>query len=146
MAIIDTNANNWYQIDKDEDQSIGLSLPLILDNGQEASTKTTLEAVKNNLLNLCNTEMGERPMQPLLGIKLKQFIFEQYNDELVHKVQDAVTQSINYWLPFIKINNIIVKMSDTQSGDFRSTMEVTINFSLKKDPTTYESIQVSVSG
>ena len=146
MAIIDTNANNWYQIDKDEDQFIGLSLPLILDNGQEASTRTTLEAVKNNLLNLCNTEMGERPMQPLLGIKLKQFIFEQYNDELVHKVQDAVTQSVNYWLPFIKINNIRVKMSDTHSGDFRSTMEVTINFALKKDPTTYESIQVSVSG
>jgi phage baseplate assembly protein W len=105
-----------------------------------------MDAVKFNVLNLCSTEMGERPMQPLLGVKLKQFLFEQYTDDLVFRVQDAVTRSLNYWLPFVKVNNIEVKMSDNQSADFRSTLEVTINFSLKKDPTTFESVQVAVNG
>ena len=145
MSIENNNAG-WYQSDNDEDQYIGLSLPLILDNGQEASTKTTMDAVKMNLLNLCSTEVGERPMQPLLGVKLKQFVFEQWSEDLIVRVQDAITTAVNYWLPFIQINNIGVKMSDSQAGDFRSTLEVSITFSLKKDPTTHESIQITVNG
>ena len=99
-----------------------------------------------NLLNLCSTEVGERPMQPLLGVKLKQFVFEQWSEDLIVRVQDAITTAVNYWLPFIQINNIGVKMSDSQAGDFRSTLEVSITFSLKKDPTTHESIQITVNG
>ena len=144
MAIIDKNKNNWDKLSADEDQFIGLALPLILDNGQEASTKTTIEAVKQNVLNLCSTEAGERVMQPNLGVKLKRFLFEPFSEELVVRVQDVVTQSINYWLPFININSIIVKMSDNQSGDFKNTMEIFIEFNLKKDPNTLESIQVTV--
>ena len=144
MAIVPANANNWFIVDKDEDQFIGLNLPIVLDNGELASTRTTLEAVKNNVLNLCSTEAGERIMQPNLGVKLKRFLFEPFSEELVVRVQDVVTQSINYWLPFININSIIVKMSDNQSGDFKNTMEIFIEFNLKKDPNTLESIQVTV--
>ena len=83
MAIVDTDASKWYVPDQDEDQFIGLQLPINLENGQEASTRTTMEAVKQNLLNLLNTERGERPMQPLLGVALRQYLFEQYNEDIV---------------------------------------------------------------
>ena len=53
---------------------------------------------------------------------------------------------MNYWLPFVNLNDIQVKMSDNESGDFRSAMEISINFSLKRDPETLEMIQVTVSG
>ena len=70
MAIIDKTKENWIY-DRDEATSIGLKLPMTLDNGYDASTKTTLDAVKQNVLNLLNTEMGERVMHPNLGIRLK---------------------------------------------------------------------------
>ena len=144
MAILDKNHNKWYGVDKDENTSIGLKLPLVLDNGELASTKTTLEAVKQNVLNLCSTEVGERVMQPGLGIRLKKFLFEPFSQDLVAQIQNTVVDVMRYWLPFVKLNDIRVNMSDSNFGDFRNTMEVTIEFSLKKDPTTHESVQITV--
>ena len=143
MAIIDKNAHNWID-DSDENQFIGLVLPLILDNGQEASTKTTLEAVKQNVLNLLNTEMGERVMQPNLGIMLKRFLFEPFSDEVVNNIGNAIIEAMDYWMPFVQINDIRVKMSDNEAGDFRSTLEVSVDFSLKKDNNATDSVQVTV--
>ena len=94
MAIIDKNAQNWDKVSADEDQFIGLALPLILDNGQEASTKTTIEAVKQNVLMLCSTEAGERVMQPNLGVKLKRFLFEPFSVGFVINNQNGGIESI----------------------------------------------------
>ena len=144
MAIIDKNHNKWYKVDRDETTFIGLKLPLVLDNGQEGSSKTTLDAVKNNLMNLCSTEQGERPMQPLLGVALRQYLFEQYDSDIIMKVQNTLMESINYWLPFLLIKNIDVEMSKNESGEGKNTMIISVIFSLKKDPDTSESIQVTI--
>jgi len=143
MAIIDKNAHNWID-DSNENQSIGLTLPLLLDNGQIASTKTTLEAVKQNVLNLLNTEMGERVMQPNLGVMLKRFLFEPFSNEVVDNIGSVIVEAMNHWMPFVQINDIRVKMSDNESGDFKSTMEVSVDFSLKKDNNATDSVQVTI--
>tara|TARA_Y100000034_G_scaffold84433_1_gene101047 strand:- start:954 stop:1385 length:432 start_codon:yes stop_codon:yes gene_type:complete len=141
MAIIDKNAK-WYQIDEDEEVSIGITLPLNLSDVY--STKTTIDAVKQNLLNLCNTEAGERVMQPNLGTRLKRFIFEPFSEELIIQIQDVLMTGLTYWLPFIKINNIDVRMSEEAKGDFRNTLEISIDFSLVKDTSTTDSIQITI--
>ena len=143
MAIIDKNAYNWID-DADENQSIGLTLPLILDNGEVASTKTTLEAIKQNVLNLLNTELGERVMQPNLGIMLKRFLFEPFSDEVVNNIGNTIIEAMDYWMPFVQINDIRVKMSDNEAGDFRSTLEVSVDFSLKKDNNAADSVQIII--
>ena len=139
MAILDKNKNNFV-VDRQNEKFIGLKLPLVLDNGQKASTLTTLEAVKQNVLNLCSTELGERVMQPNLGINLKKYLFEPYSEDIVVQIQNTIVTSINYWLPFVQVNDVIVKMSDSE----RSTMEISVDFSLKKDPNNNESIQIQV--
>jgi len=145
MAIVDKTSKNWYAVDTDDDIFIGIQLPFVMDNGQLASTKTTLEAVKQNVLNLCNTEMGERVMQPNLGVRLKRFLFEPFSEEIVIQIQNVIVESMKYWLPFVKINDIKVKMSDNDSGDFRNAMNIFVDFSLSKDPTTHESVEITVS-
>tara|TARA_R100000700_G_C3136283_1_gene119643 strand:- start:410 stop:847 length:438 start_codon:yes stop_codon:yes gene_type:complete len=144
LAIVDKNNKNWYVVDRDEDTFIGMSLPLTFDG--DNPTKTTLESVKQNVLNLCSTEMGERVMQPNLGVRLKRFLFEPFSEELIFQVKEVVNESINYWLPFVKINDIRVQMSDNDTGDFRNAMEISVDFSLIKDPNTHESVQVTVDG
>ena len=145
MAIIDKTKQNWIY-DRDEATSIGLKLPMTLDNGYDASTKTTMDAVKQNVLNLLNTEIGERVMQPNLGVRLKRFLFEPFSEELVNQIQDQIVEGMDYWLPFVQINDIRVKMSDNNTGDFRSVMEVFVDFSLKKNPDVHESIDIKVGG
>lgn len=148
MALIDKNkVKKPYINDRDEDIFIGLDLPLskgFSGDGMFASTQTTLKSIQVNLKNLLNTELGERVMQPTLGVKLKRFLFEPFTEDVVQGVQQTIIDTLNYWMPFVEVNDIQVKMSDTLAGDFRSTMEVSIDFSLKKDPTTHESVQVTI--
>ena len=139
MAILDKSKNNFV-VDRDDFKSIGLKLPLVLDNGTLASTKTTLDAVKQNVINLLNTELGERVMQPKLGVRLKQFLFEPFTENVILQIKDVIIESMNYWLPFVVINDIQVEMSESE----KSTMNIGINFSLKKDPDKHESIQIIV--
>ena len=142
MAIIDKNKKKI--IDRDENQSIGFKLPFVLDSGWDSMTTETIQSIKQNVLNLCSTEMGERIMQPTLGIKLRQFLFEPFSDDVAYQIKNSVVDSIAYWLPFVKVENIDVQMSDNQSGEGRNTMEVYISFSLKNDPTALESVQISI--
>ena len=145
MAIIDTSKLKTPNLfDRDEAVSLGLKLPMTFDNGYDASTKTTLEAVKQNILNLCSTELGERVMQPNLGVSIKKYLFEPFSEDLVVQVQDTIVESMNFWFPFVQLNDIRVKMSDNNSDVGRSTMEISVDFSLKKDPSTTESVQLTI--
>ena len=147
MAILDVK-NKPYIQDRDELVFIGIDLPFRKSDGPEgwfASTSYSIDAVKQNVLNLCSTEKGERVMQPGLGVMLKRFLFEPFDDDLVYKIQEAIVDSMKYWLPFVKLNDIRVEMADiSQVGDDRNTLEITVDFSLKKDPSTHESVQITV--
>ena len=145
MAILDEQKNKKpFLNDRDDDVFIGLRLPLVLDNNHLGSTRTTLDAIKSNLQNFLSTELGERVMQPNLGIQLKKFLFEPFSDEMVVSIQTTIVETLAYWMPFIRVDNVQVNMSNNESGDFKSVMEVSVEFSLKKDPTTVESIQVNI--
>ena len=139
MAILDKSKNNFL-VDRQDDKAVGLKLPLVIDSGELMSTQTTIEAVKQNLMNLLSTELGERVMQPNLGIRLKKFLFEPFNTDVVIQIQDVIVECINYWLPFIQINDILVRMSDSE----RNTMQISVNFNLKKDSNKHESVQITI--
>ena len=143
MAIIEQQWN--YTVDENEDVFIWLSLPIQFDEYGHP-TSTTMEAVKYNIMNLCSTEAGERVMQPNLGLRLRTFIFEPFNDNIVDEVQNMIVDSLSYWLPFVVVNDVSVNMSEDVSGDFRNTLEVSIIFSLTQDPTTNDSVQVTIGG
>jgi len=49
-------------------------------------------------------------------------------------------------MPFLLINDINVKMNESNEGELRNTMDIILNFSLKQDPNTHESIQLSFGG
>ena len=66
MAIKD-KSRKPYILDNDSNVKIGIDLPIRRDSGEDgffASTSTTIEAVKNNIRNLLQTNQGERLFQP----------------------------------------------------------------------------------
>ena len=66
MAVRDTSKKPYLQ-DEDEKIKIGIDLPIRRDSeldGFFATTSTTIEAVKNNIRNLLQTNEGERFFQP----------------------------------------------------------------------------------
>ena len=91
MAILDTNVTGSFVEDRDSNVSIGIDLPFHRENGPSgwfASTKTTVEAVKNNIRNLLLTNRGERVFQPNLGLGLRQFLFEQITPDTIIAIQN----------------------------------------------------------
>ena len=142
MAIVDTNKTEKpYIVDRDDDVFIGLDFPLHRGddrNGNFAATFTTLEAVKVNVRNLLQTELGERPMQPTLGVKLKQYLFEPFTEDIKVAIQNTIVETFSVWLPFVTIFTLDVEMSDN------NTLKIFIEFVLNRDKDTVESVQVEI--
>ena len=79
MAIPNQNVKRFIE-DVDTRVSVGWDLPLGIQpgtsDGMFATTKTTVDAIKNDIRLLLMTQKGERVMQPNLGMNIRQFFFE----------------------------------------------------------------------
>ena len=147
MAIKDTTRKPFIE-DNDENIFIGIDLPFRKSDGKEgyfASTTTTIEAVKNNIKNLVQTNKGERFMQPELGLNLRRYLFEQVTDETIINIQNDIVDIFKVWLPFVEIQDIQVSANETDAIG-RNKLSVNIVFNITKDPTSLESVQVEITG
>ena len=140
MAVKDTSRKPYIQ-DNDDNQFIGLDLPIrkgIDKQGYFESTSTTIEAVKNNIKNLLYTSQGERLMQPVLGINLRQYLFQQISDEMIFSIQNSILDTFQFWLPFVEVRDI-------QLSTNKNTIRINIIFNIKNDPNTLDSVQLLIS-
>ena len=147
MAIINNSVKKYTQ-DENKNIKIGIDYPVNLSisgsDGYFQSTTTTIEAVKNNIRNLLKTEQGERLMQPKLGLNLKKYLFEQYTIELRDRIKNEINDVFKFWLPFVEIQRLEISMNDINSDVGRNTMSISIDFNITRDPTTFESIEITI--
>ena len=142
MAIKDISRKPYIK-DNDTNIRIGIDLPIRKGDDKDgyfATTSTTIEAVKNNIRNLLNTNQGERLFQPNLGVNLRRYLFSQITDETLISIQDSITSTFSFWLPFVNIQNISLK-----NGTNVNSIIIDILFNIKQDPNTLDSVQVSIS-
>ena len=142
MAIRD-NSRKPYKVDNDTKVKVGIDLPIRRDDisdGFFASTSTTIEAVKNNIRNLLQTNEGERFFQPNLGLNLKKLLFEHITEENLIGIQDAILDKIDFWLPFVDVRDIQVLTRDNTSDIRFNEVKVKLLFSITRDPNTLDSI------
>ena len=147
MAIKDTSRKPYIE-DNDDKVKIGIDLPIRRDDasgGFFASTTTTIEAVKNNIRNLLQTEEGERFFQPNLGLGLKRLLFEHITDENLFSVQNAILDKFEFWLPFVEVRDIQVLSRDNTTDIGANEIRVKILFNIKQDPNTLDSVTLDFS-
>ena len=147
MAIRDTSRKPFIQ-DNDTKVKIGIDLPIRRgDNldGFFATTSTTIEAVKNNIRNLLQTEEGERFFQPNLGIGLKTLLFEHITNENLIGVQNIILDKLEFWLPFVEVRDIEVFSKDNTTDIRANEIRVKILFNIKQDPNTLDSVTLNFS-
>ena len=147
MAIRDTSRKPYVQ-DNDTRVKIGIDLPIRRGDDKDgffATTSTTIEAVKNNIRNLLQTEEGERFFQPNLGIGLRRLLFEHITNENLIGVQDAILDKMEFWLPFVEVRNIQVLSRDDSTDIGVNEIRVKIDFNIKQDPNTLDSITLDFS-
>ena len=145
MAFRDTKKKPFIE-DRDDNVFIGIDLPFRRSDGKEgyfASTTTTIEAVKNNIRNLVRTNKGERLMQPQLGLNLRNYLFEQFTDEILLSIQNDIVDVFKLWMPFVEIRDIQINMDENDSIG-KNKMNINIVFNITRDPDTLESVQVEI--
>jgi len=145
MAILDKSRKPYIQ-DNDEKQFIGLSLPFTKSDGIDGwfqSTRTTLDAVKQNIKLLLSTERGERLMQPTIGLGLRTYLFQQLDNSTVDEIKADLTTTFQNLLPFVTINNIDVNISQMDSLG-KNTISIKVDFHVTRDPNTLDSVIVDV--
>ena len=95
--------------------------PVTDDLVQVKDKAAIVQAIQGILL----TRKGERPFQPLFGTDLPSFLFEQITDKLLNDLRDTISEDIKFWLPYIKMKDIIVtKDEDRHIVNFSFTFSV----------------------
>ena len=145
MAIKDTTRKPYIQ-DNDTNVKIGIDLPVRRgadSDGFFATTSTTIEAVKNNIRNLLQTDEGERFFQPNLGLNLKSVLFEEISDDKLIGIQDAILDKFEFWLPFVQVRDIQILSTQNDSSIGSNEIRIKILFNIVQDPTTLQSVSLS---
>jgi phage baseplate assembly protein W len=148
MAIKDPSRKPYIE-DNDTKVKIGIDLPIRRGDdldGFFATTSTTIEAVKNNIRNLLQTHEGERFFQPNLGLNLRTLLFEHISEDNLLVVQDAILDKFEFWLPFVEVRDIQVLNTNDDTTIGANQLRVKIDFNIKQDPNTLDSVTLDFSG
>ena len=103
----------------------GITLPIKRGNtGYFEQAFTSFEQAKANLKNLLLTKRGERVMQPEFGTGLETLLFEPMDGLFESNLRDTITNTVNYWLPYVNIQDIEIEMTDEMKDRHIAHMRV----------------------
>ena len=119
-------------IDLDPNISIGFTLPFgTTQTGPSFNASmTTIEAIRNNMINLLLTSKGERLSNPNFGSNLKYILFEQNDQAITLKIQDAIQEAVAEFMPYVDIQEIDVDRyngGEDQSANILASVTFSIN-------------------
>ena len=143
MAIPNTRVNRFIE-DQDTRVSVGLQMPLGRQpgttDGYFTSTKTTMDAVKEDIKMLLTTQRGERLFQPFLGMDIRRFLFEQITDDTVIQIENDIVDTFQIWLPFVELREIDITLPEKG----KNQINIFIKFNIRNTPADLQSVGVVV--
>ena len=96
-----------FPSDLDDNQAIGIDLPL---NGEAVFKPNyqTKDAIKSNLINFFLTNPGERYLNPTFGGGLRNFVFEQINNDNLDFLRKDINQKVQLSFPNIDVKDLTI--------------------------------------
>jgi phage baseplate assembly protein W len=111
---------------------LSAALPLIVDetDGPYRLNKTINELARQNLKMIILTNPGERVMDPLFGVGLQQYLFENQSNTLTSSILGRISAQVGKYLPYISLENV----SATVVGSSQTQLWVQVEYSVSGDP------------
>jgi len=107
--------------------SIAVKLPLVKSEIDGFSMLKTVRATaKQNFKMLLLTNPGERVMDPLYGVGLKRYLFQNFTQITFSEIDTKIRQQVSIYMPALQIENIEFRGSDFDSN----TLMVSISYYL----------------
>ena len=124
-------------------QYIGFRIPFSFGKEDNVLHDNTIDAIKDNLGNLFNTEPGERLFHPQLGASFRKYLFEQIDfdaADFASIVREDVTTQVKRWMPFLAVDDVKI----TTNPD-RSSYKIAVDFHIIKNPAMHDSVEVTAN-
>ena len=113
-----------YPIDFNKSAAVGVDLPFNAP-GVFRPNYTTAAAIKNNLINFFLTNPGERPLNPTFGGGLRDFIFEQIDNQNLDLLEERIQSNLQDFFSNVVVGNLeILRQEDTH------TIRVSLTYSV----------------
>jgi len=111
--------------------SISVKLPLTISEiyGAYSQNETLKEVVKQNLKMLLLTNPGEKVMDPLFGIGISRFLFENRDESSYGEIRETIIQNVSKYLPFVEISDIVIT-GDDDTFATRNAIHVSISYEI----------------
>jgi len=106
---------SYNPLDLQKDVAIGVMLPFGKPKGLFQLSYTTEEQAISNLKSLLLTRKGERVFQPNFGSDVYSLMFENINTGLSEMLTETLTEDINFWLPYIIIDDINIEVIEDRN-------------------------------
>jgi phage baseplate assembly protein W len=113
---------------------VGWAFPVQADpSSGDMSTAVYEEDIRQAILLILETNLGERVMRPDFGSGLRELVFEPLNTRTMALVQHRVEQALITWEPRIRVQEVRVQAQ----GTARNTLLVTISYEIRATNTFY---------
>lgn len=97
--------------------SISVALPLTQDSADGYTMlKDFKSTIKQNLKMLILTIPGERVMDPMFGVGIKKYLFENYGTDTYARIEAKIREQTQMYIPAVAINKILFRTPDADSG------------------------------
>lgn len=77
-------------------------------NTGDLGIKKDINSVKQSILNILNTNHGEKPFEPLFGANLRAYLFENNGTITSIAIADSIKESIANYEPRVEVLNVKV--------------------------------------
>lgn len=95
----------------------------------------TIDQAKENLKNLLLTRKGERLIHVDFGSDLLKIVFQPNVSELKQDINTVISDSINYWLPYISIETLDI-VTNQDDPTLAHNLKITLTFSVNEFDTS----------
>ncbi len=94
-------------------------------NIKDVPIKKGIHAVRQSVMNILNTNWGERPFKPFFGANLRAYLFENMNNITAAAMSSSIRLALTNYEPRIKILNINIR-SKPEDNEIIITLTVQV--------------------
>ena len=120
-----------------------LTLELNSEDGAYGLLKSLAGVAKQNLKMVVLTSPGERIMEPEFG--LRRYLFELATIGLEQTIKQRISDQVSKYLPYIRMNNIIVQTSRTNPDVPDNYLFVRLEYSVPSARVSQQTLDIKVS-
>ena len=115
------------------------------EDGAYGLLKSLAGVAKQNLKMVVLTSPGERIMEPEFGVGLRRYLFELATIGLEQTIKQRISDQVSKYLPYVRMNNIIVQTSRTNPDVPDNYLFVRLEYSVPSARVSQQTLDIKVS-